>query len=185
MTLWLCTGFGLVIRFTGLLNKISITHRLVFPVTSSLRCWVTSSNGGRSSVHGLTSSGAGDLTTPTSYSSNWGLNSPVHKIFAGPRRHSRSWFRVPSGPMALFLFFSEFYGFCNTTSDSAITGVWILLVTLLLLGRDSAGSNCHSHSHNHSLLKVDGRLYCCWPSPAQSFLVSLSSRSITKIFILS
>jgi hypothetical protein len=30
-----------------------------------------------------------------------------------------------------------------------------------------------------------GRLNCCWPSSAQSFLASVSSRSTTKIFILS
>jgi hypothetical protein len=30
-----------------------------------------------------------------------------------------------------------------------------------------------------------GRLNCCWSSPVQSFLVSVSSKSITKIFILS
>jgi hypothetical protein len=29
------------------------------------------------------------------------------------------------------------------------------------------------------------RLDCCWPSPAQSFLVSVSTRSTTKIFVLS
>jgi hypothetical protein len=29
-----------------------------------------------------------------------------------------------------------------------------------------------------------GRVVCYWPSPAQSFLFSVSSRSMTKIFIL-
>jgi hypothetical protein len=35
------------------------------------------------------------------------------------------------------------------------------------------------------LILAHGRLDCCWPSPAQSFVASVSSRSMTKIFILS
>jgi hypothetical protein len=33
---------------------------------------------------------------------------------------------------------------------------------------------------------TNGRwLNCCWPSPGQSFLASVSSKSMTKIYILS
>jgi hypothetical protein len=35
-----------------------------------------------------------------------------------------------------------------------------------------------------SNLNSVSRLNCCWPSPAQSFLASVSSRSMTKIFVL-
>jgi hypothetical protein len=35
-----------------------------------------------------------------------------------------------------------------------------------------------------SLQLLVGQLNCCWPLPAQSCLASVSSRSVTKIFIL-
>jgi hypothetical protein len=60
---------------------------------------------------------------------------------------------------------------------------------------------CCKHFHSHdslwllhvacTILLYDptwlsvSRLNCCWPSPAQSFLASVSLRSMTKIFILS
>jgi hypothetical protein len=39
--------------------------------------------------------------------------------------------------------------------------------------------------HHAGVSQSVGRLNCCWSSPAQSFLTSVSSRSMTKIFILS
>jgi hypothetical protein len=71
-------GFGLVIGFIGHFNpQLMITpHRSLLhtdwcsQLWSSLRCLVTSSNSGRSSASGLTSSQTGGHLTPTSYSSN-------------------------------------------------------------------------------------------------------------------
>jgi hypothetical protein len=56
-------------------------------------------------------------------------SSPVQLIAASPSQHSRSWFRAPSGPMTIFLFFPYLYVFRNGASFSKRGGVWLLLVT--------------------------------------------------------
>jgi hypothetical protein len=61
-------------------------------------------------------------------------------------------------PGSLFIFFYDWYGYGGGILTRLHTGL--------------------THS------RVLGRLNSCWPSPAQSFLTSVSSRSITKTFIL-
>jgi hypothetical protein len=74
-------------------------------------------------------------------------SSPVGWIVAGPRQHSRSWFGAPSGPMTIFLFFTDFNVFWSGASSSTRGGVWLLLATTpSLLGSDSAGSHSLTHS---------------------------------------
>jgi hypothetical protein len=109
----------------------------------------------------------------------------VGEFAAGNRRHSKSWFRFPSGPMTIFLlFFPRLllvlkWGFLfndrkslTTTGHSPSTG------------GDSNGhslTNWHFPSHKTDFtlwtnsptgLPSVGRLNCCWSSPAQSFLAS-------------
>lgn len=70
--------------------------------------------------------------------------------------HSRPWFRAPSGPMIIFLFFPDFYVFWSVASFSKRGGVCLLLVTAPLLGSDCAGA--HFHSLTHSRLSISNRL---------------------------
>jgi hypothetical protein len=70
---------------------------------------------------------------------------------------------------------------------------WLLgLASTVILGSESHGTHDRillSHGSGslettHQRMSV-GLSNCCWPSPAQSSLSSVSSRSMTKIFILS
>jgi hypothetical protein len=75
-------------------------------------------------------------------------------------------------------------------SSLVVAGLRFPVMEILLLS-----CSCHCHLATISQLTAStaycqlswlvGRLNCCWPSPARSFLVSLSSRSMTKICIFS
>jgi hypothetical protein len=69
-----------------------------------------------------------------------GLPSPIQQISAGPRRHSRSWFRVPLAPMTILLFFPEYCSFWNWACSSRSGGVWNTGHSHLM-GTNSAGSH--------------------------------------------
>jgi hypothetical protein len=58
---------------------------------------------------------------------------------------------------------------------------------IMLVGRSVSRSvgQLVSQSVSQSVVWLVGRLNCCSPSPAQSFLASISSMSMTKIFMLS
>jgi hypothetical protein len=63
---------------------------------------------------------------------------------------AQCWFRVPSGPIAIFMFFPSLCLVRSGASSSTIGGVWLLLVVFSLLGLTRAVT--HSLTH--------------WPSPA-------------------
>jgi hypothetical protein len=66
---------------------------------------------------------------------------------------------------------------------SFVTRGWGCHLQLLLTLASTIILRSKSHG-THDYIWSVGQLNCCWPSPAQSFLVSVSSRSMTKIFIL-
>jgi hypothetical protein len=87
----------------------------------------------------------------------------------------------------IFLFKLVFW---NGTSSSTRRGVWLLLVTPLLMGVIGAGTHTlnaplptHTHKHARTRTHTQTRVWtlslkilvqsspvnCCWPSPAQSF----------------
>jgi hypothetical protein len=81
-----------------------------------------------------------------------------------------------------------------SSSRTALTNWWLKTVSLqnqsqsyfTTGGLTPISSSWHQASWGSwDWLASVGRLNCCWTSPAQSFLASVSSRSMTKIFVLS
>jgi hypothetical protein len=71
----------------------------------------------------------------------------------------------------------------NTMDYPGSVYTFLLVIDCLI---DPHGCNCWPLSPSRVAISQSVcRLTCCWSSPAQSFLVSVSSRSMTKIFILS
>jgi hypothetical protein len=78
------------------------------------------------------------------------LSSPVQQIAAGPRQHSRSWFRAPSGPMTEFIFVPRQFTFGNGAPSSTRGRIRVLMVTPRLQGNVLLARNL-THSLSLSL----------------------------------
>jgi hypothetical protein len=80
-------------------------------------------------------------------------------------------FRPRQDPRPYICSFRTFKMFWNGSSSSKRGRIWILLVTLPLLGSESAGSHCHSFTHSTFINHSACLLSCWWPPAAQRFLI--------------
>jgi hypothetical protein len=76
---------------------------------------------------------------------------------AGPRQHSRSWYRAPSGLMTIFLFFPDFHAFRNRASSSTSGRVyyWSLPLSHSLLTNVKTIKS-GKYFHVHAVWLLDG-----------------------------